>query len=804
MKQKLQSSPLLRLGRVRASLVGCSLLALVALSWWSPTGWTTSVPSFSLVLSSILLAPRLQALQDKGNDEAPRQLHVMVLMGTRPEAIKLAPVVLEMRRRADRFNCILVSTGQHQEMMEQVLDAFGLGEDAVDVSLGLMTKGQTLPGLTSRVMDAMSQLFQNHALPDMLLVQGDTTTAFIGALAALYFKVPVGHVEAGLRTGDIYSPFPEEVNRQSIGVMATLHFASTAMAAENLLRESKRSETIFVTGNPVVDALQQYSNQKAQNSVIGDIQHAMATRCGATTPCRLVLLTAHRRENHGQPLVNIMRAMTKILERHSDVLIVYPVHLNPKVREAIQQTVPAQVFAELMSTFHGRQLETAQHTVQDGTLYERFMLKQPLDYPDLVQIMGMSSLIVTDSGGIQEEGAVLGKPILILRDTTERPEGVYAGIAKLVGTDPQHILQEMDTCLGHLEMSADILVKARALYGDGHASKKISDLVDWYLTDRQGPPPLAPFSTGINEKGYDLVVVLTVWKRETLEMYLRMMTKQTVLQQRPKFKTNIIVFQNSDHLDVTGIVEEWTNNHALWTEADVVMTYINSPIPTGYFGRFLAPLLSEVRDDGYFVVCDDDVLFGGKYLENMLRVVDDGYLAIRVGRFVGWDAGKRMYGEHMGMSPQGWRQGMQVTFENDIDYDFGGQLWAGKIDWLRKAWHHPPPSLVTSEDFWISAVLRRFYAIGTRRPRCPAGDVQQCACSMQEANDHKAVEVGTHTGGEFAVREDAMNAIVKEYNYVPLGAGPIEKESTSYTFHEIGRGPWSLQGSAFGKCLYFI
>jgi hypothetical protein len=260
------------------------------------------------------------------------------------------------------------------------------------------------------------------------------------------------------------------------------------------------------------------------------------------------------------------------------------------------------------------------------------MLKQPLDYPDLVQIMGMSSLIVTDSGGIQEEGAVLGKPILILRDTTERPEGVYAGIAKLIGTDPQHILQEMDTFLGHPGMSADILVIARDLYGDGHASEKIGDLVEWYLTDRQGPPPLAPLTTGSDEKGYDLVAVLTVWKRETLKMYLQMMAKQTVLWQRPEFQTNIIVFQNSDHLDVTGIIKEWTDNHALWGAADVVVTHINSPIPTGYFGRFLAPLLSNVRDNGYFVVCDDDVLFGSKYLENMLRMVDDGYLALRYGR----------------------------------------------------------------------------------------------------------------------------------------------------------------------------
>ena len=729
---------------------------------------------------------------------------MMVLMGTRPEAIKLAPVVLELRRRDDRFNCILVSTGQHQEMMQQVLDAFELGNDAVDVSLELMTKGQTLPGLTSRVVDAMGQLFQDRALPDMLLVQGDTTTAFIGALIALYFKVPVGHVEAGLRTGDIYSPFPEEVNRQSIGVVATLHFASTAMAAENLLRESKKSESIFLTGNPVVDALQQYSSRKGESPVVKDIQHAMATRCGATTPCQLVLLTAHRRENHGQPLMNITQAMTKILERHSNILIVYPVHLNPNVQEAIQQSVPAQVFAQLTSSSGIRQLESTQGAAQDEMVYERFMLKQPLDYPDLVQVMGMSSLIVTDSGGIQEEGAVLGKPILILRDTTERPEGVHAGIAKLVGTDSERIFQEMDAFLDDPEMSADILVKARALYGDGHASEKIGDLVDWYLTERRGPPPLAPFSAGANEKGYDLVVILTVWKRETLEMYLQMMAKQTVLQQHPGFKTNIIVFQNSDHLDVTGIMEEWANNHALWGAVDVVVTSIKSPIPTGYFGRFLAPLVGNVRDNGYFVVCDDDVLFGSKYLENMLRVVDDGNLAIRVGRFVGWDAGKKSYGEHMGMSMHGWRQGVQVTFEDDVEYDFGGQLWAGKIDWLRKAWHHPPPSLVTSEDFWISAVLKRFYGIGTKRPRCPAGDVQQCACSMQTASDHKAVEVGTHTGGEFAVRESAMNAIVKEYDYVALGAGPIEKESTAYTFHEVGQGPWSLEGSMFEGCLWFI
>lgn len=767
-----------------------------ALSWIAPYLYRPPSVSSSKSLDIPILQNKLA--QKEG------AINVAVLLGTRPEAIKLAPVVLELRSRSSRFNCILVSTGQHDEMLEQVMEAFGLGADAVDFSLKLMTRGQTLPGLTSRVMDSMTQLFNSAPLPDMILVQGDTTTAFIGALASFYFKIPVGHVEAGLRTGEKYSPFPEEVNRQSISVLATMHFASTVEAAKNLLRESKDSASIFVTGNPVVDALRKYADNREVSEVEQNIKHAMTSRCESLS-CSLVLLTAHRRENHGRPLVNIMEAMSAILKSHPDVFVVYPVHMNPDVRKSIKESLPSSVFSHLESaTRRGRKMTATSQQVEEvnASHFDRFMLMEPLDYPDLIKVMNMSSLIITDSGGIQEEGAVLGKPIIILRDTTERPEGVEAGIAKLVGTDTDRIIEETNYMLLNSGLRDGIIEKARTLYGDGHASEKIADLLEWYFTNRHEPPPMPPLRNPKVDEEYDLVVVLTVWKRDTLHTYLEMLSRQTILQS-PGFKTNVVVFQNSAHLNVTGHVEEWSgNDDAHWGKANVSLTYIKSPIPTGYFGRFLVPLLSDVRKDGYFLVCDDDVNFGTAYLENMLRVVDDGYLAVRVGRFVDWDSNAEKYMEGYGVSNRGWHQGMQVTFDQDIEYDFGGQLWAGKIGWLRRVWRHPPPSLVTSEDFWISAVLKSFYGIGTKRPRCPHTDVEQCACSMLTASDHKEVEVGAHKGGESAGRQDAMNAIVKEYNYKPLGATFKTKEADSYTFHEIGHGPLSVRGT-FQDCLFF-
>lgn len=745
----------------------------------------------TILLSSQQVQPAayLQGLRQE--NWSPDLIHIMVLIGTRPEAVKMAPVLLELKRRPDRFHCILVSTGQHKEMLHQVLDLFGLA-GSVDTSLDLMVADQTLPDLTARVMIGMQEVFRAFT-PDMLLVQGDTTSAFIGALAAYYFKVPVGHVEAGLRTNDIYSPFPEEINRQGIGLVASLNFAATHAAANNLLAESKVPGSIFITGNPVADALRSFAIN-AHSMVMDAVHKQVAARCGGAQ-CRVILLTAHRRENHGVPLKDIVNAAVDILAAHPDVIIVYPVHLNPRVRETIQQVLPGHPF--LTSVQPGsRALPVpagATHTAGG-----RLLLLPPVDYQDLIQIMNASTCIMTDSGGIQEEGAILGKPILILRNTTERPEGVMAGVAKLVGTDRRSIVSAATNALNLGSAQTDI---AKGLYGDGHAAEKIADIIHWYFGQRLAPPPIQ--SVDQSTAQYDMAVVVTVWKRATLQQYMEMLSTQSLLR-RPGFRANVIIFQNGKHVDVSEIVQHWTTaGRNVWMGASVDVSYMQSIVATGYFGRFLVPLISRVREDGYFVVCDDDVLFGSHYFESMVRVVDSGNLAVRNGRFV-VPKGDSGFEENFGASTHGWSQGMQVTAEVDITYDFGGHLWAGRMAWLKGAWSHPPVSLVTSEDFWLSAVLKVFYNIGTKRVRCPLSDMQSCACSMPDALDHKAVEVGSSIGGE-ALRErnTAITRIVQAYGYHPLNASHHQAEQQAYQFFKQGAGPFNTSGSLFASCFWW-
>lgn len=745
--------------------------------------------------------------------------------------------MLELRRRPEQFHCTVVSTGQHAAMLKQVLEAFDLGDDAVDLSLDLMIHDQTLGGLTSRVMETMDQTLL-HLMPDMILVQGDTTTAFIGALAAFYHKIPIGHIEAGLRTRDLYSPFPEEANRQSIGVLASLHFAATGIAAQNLIEEGKDPTTVFVTGNPVVDALQSYLRPVTTGGIdtgtaeegqglttsVNMIADAMSNRCksadGILQTCRIILLTAHRRENHGQPLQNIMKAVSRILAAYPDTLVVYPVHLNPNVRTAVQSSVPDEIYARLQGqdNIDGENVtkghtEYVPHTPSTSSHFDRLLLLPPMDYPDLVRTMSMSDVIITDSGGIQEEGAVLGKPILILRDTTERPEGVLAGVASLVGTDEDTIVARMTELLDRRrEENRLASVTAKDLYGDGHASERIANLIFWYLKNRRIasassslspslPPPIPHYEGG--NAAYDIVVVLTVWRRDTLEGYLQRLSEQTLLQLNPTFRTNVVVFQNGQHLNVSSTVQKWKNGH-LWQNATVDITYVHSPMATGYYGRFLAPLLSDVRPDGYFVICDDDVIFGSKYLENMARVVDSGSLAVRVGRFIGGiTQDGEGYHEHTGVSEKGWKLGVQVSNVEDVEYDFGGQVWMGRYEWIKAVWHHPPPVILTSEDFWISAVLKAYHGVSTRRPRCPSSDMEECACSMQTAHDHKAVEVGNVEGGEFDVREHAMGTIAKTYGYKPLGEEYIAIEASRYIFYTERQGPFDVDSTRFKECLHW-
>jgi len=358
---------------------------------------------------------------------------LMTIIGTRPEAIKMAPVILELQRTADRFHHTLVSTAQHREMLDQVLTVFGI---TPDIDLGLMQPNQTLAGLTARALTTLTGVFAERR-PALVLLQGDTTTVMAAALAAFYQRVPVGHVEAGLRTFDRHNPFPEEINRRIASVLGDLHFAPTERARANLLREGVAAEAIFVTGNTIVDALRQMP--------LTDEFTSDSLRNLPLAGRRLIVVTAHRRENHGAPLRNICRALRTLAEQFGDVEIVYPVHLNPNVR--------AVVTADLGGA-------PAIHLIE------------PLPYPDLLRLLARSTLILTDSGGIQEEAPSLRKPVLVLRETTERPEVIEVGAGLLVGTDTDRIVAEARRLLTDRAAYAR-MVNVTNPFGDGHAAERI-------------------------------------------------------------------------------------------------------------------------------------------------------------------------------------------------------------------------------------------------------------------------------------------------------------------------------------------
>ena len=363
-----------------------------------------------------------------------KKLKLMTVFGTRPEAIKMCPLVLEMGKYPDYIEPIVAVTAQHREMLDQVLELFNIKPD---YDLNIMASGQTLYDITTRALTGLKEVIE-EAKPDMVLVHGDTTTTFAGALAAFYAQVPVGHVEAGLRTGNKYSPYPEEMNRKLTGSIADMHFAPTSTSKANLLKENVNPETILVTGNTVIDAL--------QTTVKADYEFADAefNKIFARGN-RLILMTTHRRENLGEPMRNVYKALRKVLETHADVEAIFPVHKNPKVREIVQEEL--------------------------GGL-DRVHLIEPMDYEPFANLMGKVDIVLTDSGGIQEEAPALGKPVLVLRDTTERPEAVDAGTVKLIGTAYEDVLRETNLLLDN---SAHYKKMAEAAnpYGDGKACERI-------------------------------------------------------------------------------------------------------------------------------------------------------------------------------------------------------------------------------------------------------------------------------------------------------------------------------------------
>jgi hypothetical protein len=439
---------------------------------------------------------------------------------------------------------------------------------------------------------------------------------------------------------------------------------------------------------------------------------------------------------------------------------------------------------------------------------------EPLDYPDLVRAENESSLIITDSGGIQEEGAALGKFVLILRENTERPEGVLAGVAELVGTDAARIYAVASARLGVTAVTA---ASARGIYGDGHAAERIVDTVLWYLRNDAAPPPHAPFShlrnftappfassDHMRQGTYDLVLIFTVWRRETLGAYFKLLDRQDLFAKRgPDFRVHVLVFQNGVHVNVTDTVTFWSAA-GRWGVRDVTVTHSLSRIATGYFGRFLAPMLSAVRDDTYWIVFDDDVVWGAHYLSNMLRVIDGGRLATRNGRFISYgppgDDGVPLMRDSAGYSERGWLPGMHASFDVDIPYDYGGHIWGGRVAWLRAAWTaYPPTDLNTAEDFWLSAAVRAALDVRTARARCLRSDVESCACSMQVAHNHSSAEMGAAVGVENA-RGHSQGMHALSTGYVPLGDSALTFEGLNTL---IEPNIWDLRGSVFEGCLHF-
>lgn len=375
-----------------------------------------------------------------------KKIKVMTVFGTRPEAIKMAPLVLKLKKD-ERFDEVTVVSAQHREMLDQVLDIFKIKPD---YDFNIMHKNQTLEDITSKVLNDLAKVIQEEK-PDIVLVHGDTTTSFAASLATFYEQTTLGHVEAGLRTWNKYSPFPEEMNRQMTDDMADLYFAPTELSKSNLLKENHKPDGIFVTGNTAIDALHETVQKDYHHAVMDEI----------TPGSKVILVTMHRRENQGEPMRRVFKVMKQVIDNHDDVEIIYPVHLSPRVQKVANEVLGGD---------------------------PRIHLIEPLDVVDFHNLAKRSYFIMTDSGGVQEEAPSLGKPVLVLRDTTERPEGVKAGTLRLVGTEVDKVRESMLELLENKD-AYDKMANAKNPYGDGHAADRIMDDIAYYFSDKTGPRP---------------------------------------------------------------------------------------------------------------------------------------------------------------------------------------------------------------------------------------------------------------------------------------------------------------------------
>ena len=700
----------------------------------------------------------------------PNTHRIAFIFGTRPEAVKLFPLIKELKETKN-FICIIINTGQHREMMKQILKSLNM-DNSIDFNLNIMQKNQSLAELTSKTIFQLEKIF-SLINPNAIIVQGDTTTAFSAAISAFYLKIPIFHVEAGLRTHNLYYPFPEEFNRISIDDISTLFFAPTEWAASNLLKENKNPSNIFVTGNTIVDSLKLTLNKTTPSKQIKMLIEKAKLLCTPKYECKIILLTCHRRENYYEPIYNIIGAIQKLLLNFDDIVVIFPFHLNPNIQNSVKNVIPNKIYNKLIQ---GKKIKDI-----NFLHLNRFLLITPLNYVDLIHLESVCYFIMSDSGGLQEEAVSIGKPILILRENTERPEAVKLGCAFLTGISINNIINSASSLLTNNDLYQKIS-KCQYLYGKGNSSVIISKIIKNYFENniqnsfsidkpnyrnilfRYDNSILKTKDiTNINYQNdsYDFVIVLTVWKRNNLERQLIQIKNQSILKNK---KTNIIIFQNYNHTYIENIVNKWKLSDNFSEKVDI--TFIKSPIETGYFGRFIIPLTSSIRSNSYFFICDDDVIWGNRYFENMIRVVNEGSLATRNGRIL-----DKNFNEKAEAFKDGG-YGKHICYNEDIEYDFGGHIWAGRISWLRKAWNHIPFSLENSEDFWISAVLKSFYNIPTKTPKCPCPEENpiipdMCAASDKSAHEHENATIGNSTISE-EIRPKLIKEIIQKYNYQPL------------------------------------
>ena len=731
---------------------------------------------------------------------------IAFVFGTRPEAVKLFPLIKELKENKN-FICIIINTGQHKEMMKQILNSLNM-DNSIDFNLNIMKKNQSLAELTSKSIFKLEKLF-NLINPNAIIVQGDTTTAFSAAISAFYLKIPIFHVEAGLRTHNMYYPFPEEFNRITIDDISTLFFAPTEWAANNLLKEGKNSNNIFITGNTIVDSLKLTLNKTSPSTQIKMLIDKAKSLCKPKEECKIILLTCHRRENYYKPVYNIITAIQKLLLNFNNIVIIFPFHLNPNIQKSIKNVIPDKIYDKIIN---GKNIDD-----MNFLHLNRFLIIPPLNYVDLIHLESVCYFIMSDSGGIQEEAVSIGKPILILRENTERPEGVKLGCSFLAGISINKIINYASSLLQTNDLYKNMST-CKYVYGKGNSSIIISDIIKNFfenkiqdslsynnsnykdiLNNYDKSNLKTKDSTEVNyqDDSYDFIIVLTVWKRNNLERQLIQVKNQSILKNK---KTNIIIFQNSNHTFIEDIVNKWKQSKNFSEKIDI--TFIQSPIETGYFGRFIIPLISSVRNNSYFFICDDDVIWGNRYFENMIRVVNEGSLATRNGRIIDIN-----FKENTEVSKSKVLT-KQICYNEDIEYDFGGHIWAGRISWLRKAWNHIPFSIENSEDFWISAVLKRFYNISTKIPKCPCPDEKpiipdMCAASDISALKHVKAKVGKSSIST-RIRVKLIEQIIRNFNYQRLILAKPEYVKSIHKKFIYGEKLFNLNDSIWKDVCYWM